>query len=56
MANALHFSYPLWKKYTMEECEFVLVEKAYVYLVEKRYPSECDKNEKRRIRRKAEST
>ena len=31
-----------------------LIEKAYVYLTEKRYPDDCEKNEKRIIRKKAQ--
>ena len=34
--------------------EVALVEKAYFYLTEKRYPADCTKNEKRSIRRKSE--
>ena len=34
--------------------EVALVEKAYFYLTEKRYPADCTKNEKRSTRRKSE--
>ena len=37
-----------------EEGEVALVEKAYLYLTEKRYPIQCSKNDKRIIRTKAE--
>ena len=37
-----------------EDTEVALVENAYAYLTEKKYPDGCSKNEKRTIRRKAE--
>ena len=37
-----------------EAAEIKLVENAFVYITEKRYPLECSKNEKLSIRRKAE--
>ncbi len=36
------------------EAEVVLVEIAFLYLTEKRYPHQCMKNDKKSIRRKAE--